>query len=78
MSGQQVLYQSPMMHRLLRESDGSLVLEVVVGGMAMYEVRVTLSDEEVRGWESEGKGYIDRLAAAIVADPPFGGRARRV
>lgn len=78
MSGQQVLYQSPMMHRLLRNSDGSLVLEVVVGGMAMHEVHVTLSAEEVRGWEREGKGYIDRMAAAIVADPDFDGRARRV
>ena len=75
MSGEQVLHQSPMMYRLLREPSGALILEVVVGGFAMSEVRVRLEPEEVEAWNREGSRFSDRLASAITADPKFGGRA---
>jgi hypothetical protein len=74
-SKEQVLHQSPMLYRLVREPSGALIIEVVVGGMAMYEVRVRLEPDEVAAWEREGSQFSDRLAQAITADPKFGGRA---
>lgn len=77
MSEEEVLYQSPLLYRLLRAPDGTLTLEVVVGGIAMYEVRVRLDAQEVEAHAREGSAFTDRMARAIMADPHFGGRARR-
>jgi len=71
---EEVVYQSPLMYRLLREQ-GELVIEVVVGGFAMSAVRVRLSADEAQAYASEGSRASDRLANAIMADPPFGGRS---
>ncbi|MFO7566502.1 MAG: hypothetical protein R6X02_27920 [Enhygromyxa sp.] len=71
----EVIFQSPMMYRLLRESGGGLVIEVVVGGIAMSAVRVRLDAEEALAYEREGSRFSDRLASAITADPRFDGRA---
>ncbi len=77
MSDEEVLHQSPLLYRLLRAPDGSLTLEVVVGGIAMYEVRVRLTPQEVESYAREGNAFADRMAQAIMADPPFGGRSVR-
>lgn len=77
MSDEEVLYQSPLLYRLLRAPDGSLTLEVVVGGIAMYEVRVRLTPQEAESYAREGRAFTDGLARAIMADPPFGGRSVR-
>jgi hypothetical protein len=74
-SQEEVLYQSPLLYRLLRASDGGLTLEVVVGGIAMYEVRVRLTSQEAESYSREGRAFTDRMAQAIMADPPFGGRS---
>jgi hypothetical protein len=77
-SGQEeVLIQSPLLYRLLRAPDGTLTLEVVVGTIAMYEVRVRLTAEEAASYAQEGRAFADRMAQAIMADPPFGGRSKR-
>jgi hypothetical protein len=76
-SDEEVLLQSPLLYRLLRAPDGTLTLEVVVGGFAMYEVRVTLTAQEAASYAREGRAFADRLAQAIMADPHFGGRAVR-
>nr|WP_211193723.1 hypothetical protein [Pyxidicoccus fallax] len=65
------------MYRLLRAPDGTLTLEVVVGGFAMYEVRVRLTAEEAEQYAREGRAFADRMAQAIMANPPFGGRSVR-
>lgn len=75
MSAEEVLYQSPLMYRMLREASGSLVIEVVVGGMAMYTVRVRLDEREAEDYAREGTRCSDRLAKAIMAEPTHGGRA---
>jgi len=75
MSGEEVLFQSPLLYRLLRAPGGTLSLEVVVGGIAMYEVRVRLTAEEAASYAREGSAFTDRMAQAIMADPPFGGRS---
>jgi hypothetical protein len=66
------------MYRVLREGSGALVIEVVVGGIAMTTVRVRLDDREAAAWAREGSAFADRLARAIMADPPFGGRSYEV
>jgi hypothetical protein len=75
MSDEEVLLQSPLLYRLLRDRSGALLLEVVVGGIAMSMVRVRLNAEETAAYVREGQAFADRLAKAIMADPPFGGRA---
>lgn len=75
MSREVVLYHSPRLYRLLRDVGGDLVIEVVVGGIAMRAVRVRLAAQEVACYEREGASFSDRLAAAIVAEPGFHGRA---
>ncbi len=77
MSDEEVLIQSPLMYRLVRAPDGTLTLEVVVGGFAMYEVRVRLTPEEAEQYAREGRAFADRMARAIMANPPFGGRSVR-
>jgi hypothetical protein len=68
------LYASPMLYRLLRMG-GELVLEVVVGGMAMSTVRVHLTEEESAAYARLGQAAIDDLAQRIQANPSFFGRA---
>jgi hypothetical protein len=76
-SDEEVLIQSPLLYRLLRAPDGTLTLEVVVGGIAMYEVRVRLDAAEAAAYAREGRAFADRMARAIMANPAFGGRAVR-
>jgi hypothetical protein len=75
LSDEEVLLQSPLLYRLLRERSGGLIIEVVVGGIAMSAVRVRLDAQETAAYAREGQAFTDRLAQAIQADPPFGGRA---
>ena len=63
------------MYRLLRQQDGTLVLEVVVGTIAMYEVRVRLTPQEAEAYAREGSAFTDRMAKEIMSQPSFGGRA---
>jgi hypothetical protein len=75
-SQEQVLYQSPLLYRVLREEDGALSIEVVVGGIVMTTVRVRLTAQEAEAYAREGSAFTDRLAQEIMAQPSFGGRAR--
>ncbi|PTL85709.1 hypothetical protein [Vitiosangium sp. GDMCC 1.1324] len=75
MSDEEVLLQSPLLYRLVRDRSGALIIEVVVGGIAMSAVRVRLNPQETAAYAREGQAFADRLAKAIMADPPFGGRA---
>ncbi len=75
MSEEQVLYQSPLLYRVLREASGALLIEVVVGGIAMSAVRVHLDAQEAATYAREGARFSDRLAREILARPGFGGRA---
>jgi hypothetical protein len=77
-SDEEVLIQSPLLYRLLRERSGALSIEVVVGGIAMSVVRVRLDAQETAAYHREGRPFADRLAQAIMANPPFGGRAVNV
>ncbi|MBN9685582.1 MULTISPECIES: hypothetical protein [unclassified Corallococcus] len=78
MSDEEVLLQSPLLYRVLRGRDGGLSIEVVVGGFVQFEVRVRLNAEETASFQKEGRAFADRLAQAIMANPPFGGRSVKV
>ncbi|WP_375759669.1 hypothetical protein [Corallococcus exercitus] len=75
MSDEEVLLQSPLLYRVLRGKDGALSIEVVVGGIVQFEVRVRLNAEETESFQREGRAFSDRMAQAIMANPPFGGRS---
>jgi hypothetical protein len=75
---EELLRNNAWMYRLLRAPEGTLILEVVVGGMAMYEVRVRLTEEEAATYAREGADFIDRMAKDVIANPRFyGERAER-
>ncbi|NVI97354.1 hypothetical protein HV824_04370 [Myxococcus sp. AM009] len=78
MSEEQVLIQSPLMYRLVRSAEGALFLDVVVGGIAQFTVRVVLTAQEAEAYGRLGRPYADRLAMDVMASPAFGGRAIRV
>lgn len=69
------LFTSPRMYRLLRAGDGSLAIEVAIGGIATSTMRVRLTAEEATAYQREGRVATDRLAQDIEANPPFFGRA---
>jgi hypothetical protein len=75
MSGEEVLLRSPLLYKLVRDPSGALIIEVVVGGIVMSAVRVRLNPQETAAYAREGQAFTDRLAQAIMADPPFGGRS---
>ncbi|RKH47683.1 hypothetical protein [Corallococcus sicarius] len=77
MSDEEVVLQSPLLYRVLRGRDGALSIEVLVGGIVQFEVRVLLNDEETASFAKEGRSFADRMAQAIMADPPFDGRSVR-
>jgi len=74
-SQEEVLIQSPLLYRLLRDPSGALLLEVVVGSIALSAVRVQLNAHETAAYAREGPPFVDRLAREILANPPFFGRA---
>jgi hypothetical protein len=77
-TAERVLLQSPLLYRLLRDAGGALVLEVVVGAAVLRSVRVRLDAREEEAYAREGQAFVDRLARAVMADPPFGGRSVEV
>lgn len=54
---------------LYRLGDGSLLLSVVCGTVAVYEVEVRLGPETTAAYEREGLEAIKRLAAEVVYSP---------
>lgn len=46
-------------------SSGDLYIEVLVGGVGMYEVSHKLSNEEIDQYKGRGQAYLDELALNI-------------
>jgi hypothetical protein len=63
-----VIYEKEGWHRLLDQ--GGLVLEVLIGTVAAYVVRMRLSDEEQDRYRREGAAYIDELARDVLTHEP--------
>lgn len=54
---------------ILYKENQKYLLEVVCGGAAMFELKITLNSEEVNGYLSHGESYIDQLAEKIRNSP---------
>lgn len=46
-----------------------IIISVVSGGVALYEINVRLNDEDVSNYESNGKGFLKELANEIRLRP---------
>ena len=57
-----VLVDQGKMYALTKDRAGQLFLEVVVGGFAMENVVIPLSNEEQTAYETQGKPMLDDLA----------------
>ncbi len=53
------------MYELYVEGNGRHYLSVVVGGVAMYEVIVELTESEVERFQEEGQSFIHDLAYRV-------------
>ena len=53
------------MYALIEQDNGDFVLNVVVGGVGMYEVAFTLNADELARYQVEGKPFIDELARDV-------------
>ena len=57
-------------HLLFEEPDGSLVLEVLVGTIALYTVALVLDADELIRYRAEGVAFVDELANDVVKHEP--------
>lgn len=63
-----VLAQQPYRFTLY-EADERLILSVLVGGVAMWEVNIALTPEEIVAWQDYGLVGLMPLVDAIMATP---------
>ena len=54
---------------LYEDDKGKLLLEVMIGSLAMYELKYELPPEDVAAYREEGAGYIKRLVRDIQENP---------
>ena len=68
MSTRHLLHECSGSHLLFEEPDGSLVLEVVVGTIALYSVELVLDAQEVERFRRDGATFIETLARDVTKD----------
>lgn len=54
---------------ILYKDNQKYLLEVICGSVAMFELKITLNNDEVDGYLTHGKIYIDQLAEKIRNSP---------
>lgn len=64
----QILIQKYWEYTLYKENQNYL-LEVVCGGLAIFELKIALNREEINRYLSNGETYIDKLAEKIRKTP---------
>jgi hypothetical protein len=57
------------MYQLVEEPGGQLVLEIVLGDIGWYEMRVPLNAEETTRYSEEGASFVKWLVDHVRADP---------
>jgi hypothetical protein len=80
MAHAKALYERDGSHRLFKDG-GELVLEVLVGTVAQYAVRLVLNATELADYSNRGNASIDQLAEYVARDEPSfraGGRTKPV
>lgn len=68
MKRKEIFVDKEQMYALTKDKKGTYYLEVVCGGIAMENVIVILSDEEVLSYQTEGKTVLDDLSWEICKD----------
>ena len=53
---------------ILYQNESQLVIEVLCGGIGMFEVKVALDDDECEKYAEEGEGFLNSLAGDIARD----------
>jgi len=53
----------------LFESDGNYLLEVLCGGVGMYQLKIWLNASEKESYLKQGDEYIDSLSKSIQRSP---------
>lgn len=53
----------------LYECDGNYLLDVLCGGVGMYQLKIWLSSSEKEDFLKQGDAYIDRLSKSIQRSP---------
>ncbi len=53
----------------LEHDDSGFVLSILCGSLAMYEVKIKLTEEEIDTYEKQGKKFLDLLANEISHSP---------
>lgn len=65
MCGKTLITNSAQMYSLVEQENNQLILNVMCGGIAMFEARVPLTSAEVSLFEKEGDAYLERLAIEV-------------
>lgn len=53
----------------LEHDDAGFILSVLCGGFAMYEVKIRLTEQEIREYKNTGKEFLDSLAKDVSHSP---------
>ncbi len=62
------LIKKPWEYTFTKETSGYL-LSVVCGSVGLYEVEVTLNEEQLSKYNATGEAYLDELASQIRKNP---------
>jgi hypothetical protein len=68
MTEKELLVDHERWYTLLEDENG-LLLAVVCGGVAMFEVRIRLTEGEAESYRKQGKPYLDDLARSVAYAP---------
>jgi hypothetical protein len=65
-----LVYECTGSHQLFDDGFGKLCLDVVVGTIAQYLVRIDLTSEEASRYHEEGKAFVDAFANDVCRREP--------
>ncbi len=65
MSDKTLIENPTRMYKLVENDSGDYILSVVCGGIAMFEMKIQLTPEEVSSYQNEGESFIERLATNV-------------
>ncbi len=68
-AARRTILEEPWSFSFWEEPDGALVLEVLCGTVAIFEVAVCFTEEQRAAYAREGEGFV-RALARRVADAP--------
>lgn len=64
----EIIFNERWNYQLIKNND-KYVLSVMCGTVALYEIEVELSDEQIQEYTKKGKEYIEVLVGTIRSNP---------